>query len=101
MARFVLYRRWQRLSGWWRELTLALIALIIGCALMPLLIFLAGSSMLGRYEGASAALIYRSVFSGLANCSPSAWIVFLGPYGLYVLFRLLTAWWRVGSAYRT
>jgi len=97
MPTFELYRRWRRLSGWWRELALALLALLFGCALMPLLIFQAGSSALGRYEGASATRIYQSVYAGLENGSPSAWIVLLGPYGLYLLFRLLAAWWRLGN----
>jgi hypothetical protein len=90
--------RWRRLRGLSRELAIALVALVIGIALMPALIFLAGSSALGRYEGASAGRLYQSILGGLEQGSPSAWIVILGPYGLYVLFRILEAWWRVGSA---
>ena len=51
--------------GWSRELWLTAIALVIGLAGMPALIFYTGASLLGRYEGASAMRIYQSVYGGL------------------------------------
>lgn len=86
------------MSGWLRELALAAMLLLFGGAVMPLLIYLVGSSVLGRYEGASAGRIYETVYGGLQSGSAASWIVFLGPYGLYVLLRLLGAWWRVGTS---
>lgn len=97
MAFTDLFRRAGRLRGWSRELALAGMVLVLGAALMPLIVFLAGSSLLGRYEGASAARLYATVYSGLRTGSIASWIVLLGPYGLYVLLRGLTAWWRLGS----
>jgi hypothetical protein len=81
--------------GWSRELLLSGIALGAGCAL-PGIIFFAGAAALGRYEGASALGIYRSVLAGLASGSIASWIVVLGPYGLYLLFKGLMALWRSG-----
>ncbi len=70
------------------------IALLTGFVLMPVLIFFAGSSLLGRYEGASVQRIYESVYRGLEAGSVASWIVLLGPYGLYLIFKGLRSWWR-------
>jgi len=83
--------------SWSRELWLTAIALLIGCAAMPALIFYTGSSLLGRYEGASLMRIYASVYGGLRAGSAASWIVILGPYGLYLTFKTLRSWWRVGA----
>ena len=82
---------------WSRELWLTGIALVIGFGLMPALIFLAGTSLLGRYEGASLSGFYENVYGGLEEGSVASWIVLLGPYGLYLMFRLLRMWWRAGT----
>jgi len=84
-------------SRWSRELWLTGIALLTGFALMPVLIFLAGSSLLGRYEGASVRRIYESVYRGLETGSAASWIVLLGPYGLYLIFKGLRSWWRASA----
>jgi hypothetical protein len=73
------------------------IALLTGFALMPVLIFLAGSSLLGRYEGASVRRIYESVYRGLETGSVASWIVLLGPYGVYLIFKGLRSWWRASA----
>ncbi len=83
--------------AWARELLCAVIALGVGFGLMPTLIFTLGSMTLGRYEGAAASKLYSSVFAGLATGGVAAWVVVLGPYGLYLLFRLLQIAWRAGS----
>jgi hypothetical protein len=64
---------------------------------MPLLIFYGGAATLGRYEGASLGHLYRSLFAGLGDASIASWVVFLGPYGLYLLFKVLRAWWRASA----
>jgi hypothetical protein len=84
-------------SLWAQEIAIAFIALAVGFGLMPLLIFLAGSASLGRYEGASAGAMYASLFQGFKSGSSAAWIVLLGPYGLYLLFRALKLWWQAGA----
>jgi hypothetical protein len=84
-------------SLWAQEAALAVLALAIGFGLMPLHIFLAGSASLGRYEGASIAAMYVSLFQGFKSGSPAAWVVLLGPYGLYLLFQALRLWWRTSA----
>jgi hypothetical protein len=86
-----------RLSGWLFELAAAILGLGLGFGLMPVLIFYAGATSLGRYEGASAAGIYDTVYQGLSFGSAASWTVVLGPYVLYVLFRGLRLWWRAGA----
>lgn len=90
-------RRWTRSRGWPRELLLTAIALVVGFGLMPVLIFFAGSALLGRYEGASLARLFASIYAGLQSGSLASWIVLLGPYGLFLLFRGMRLWWRAGA----
>jgi len=82
---------------WAVELAAAVVCLTIGVALMPMAIFYTGAAALGRYEGASLGHLYSSVFTGIGASSTAAWVVVLGPYGLYLLFKLLRAWWRAGA----
>jgi hypothetical protein len=79
------------------ELALAALGLLIGVGLMPILIFYTGASVLGRYEGASLGHLYASLFAGLGQASIAAWVVLLGPYGLYLLFKGLRTWWRLSA----
>jgi hypothetical protein len=82
---------------WVVELLAAGASLAVGVALMPILIFYIGVATLGRYEGASLGALFGSVFNGLKEPSPAAWLVILGPYALYLLFRALRAWWRASA----
>ena len=84
-------------SPWSVELGLAAAGLAMGMGIMPVLIFYAGAASLGRYEGASLGHLYHSLFQGLGEGSIASWVVLLGPYGLYLLFRGLRAWWRAGA----
>ena len=86
-----------RAGAWSRELLLTAIALTVGFALMPVLIFFAGSASLGRYEGASLRRIFGSIYAGVQSGSASSWIVLLGPYGLYLIFRALRLLWRASA----
>jgi hypothetical protein len=89
--------RLREAGPWATELGVAALALLLGVALMPVLIFYTGVAALGRYEGASLGNLYHSLFSGLGQASIASWVVLLGPYGLYLLFKGLRAWWRVGA----
>ncbi|MDP9084044.1 MAG: hypothetical protein M3N50_09815 [Pseudomonadota bacterium] len=84
-------------SSWSRELAFAVLGLLLGALFMPLLIFFAGATVLGLYEGASLGHLYGSVFEGLRDASLAAWTVLLGPYGLFLLFRGLRGWWRASA----
>ena len=92
-----LFARLRRSRGWSREILLTGITLALGFGLMPVLIFYAGSLLLGRYEGASVPHMYQSLYSGLQTGSAASWIVLLGPYGLYLLFKAMRLWWRAGA----
>jgi len=82
---------------WATELALAALGLLIGAAVMPVLIFYVGAAALGRYEGASVGNLFHSLFTGLGQGSIASWVVLLGPYGLYLLFKGLRAGWRAGA----
>jgi hypothetical protein len=89
---------WARSRPWAWESAVVVAALVVGVALMPVLIFYAGVASLGRYEGASLPSLYSSLFRGIEEGSIASWVVFLGPYGLYLLFRGLRVWWRAGTS---
>jgi hypothetical protein len=91
------FRTWIQSRPWVLESAAAVLGLLIGVALLPALIFYAGAATLGRYEGASLGNLYDSLLTGLREGSVASWAVFLGPYALYLLFRLLRLWWRAGA----
>ena len=76
---------------------MAVAGLLIGVTLMPVLIFFAGVAALGRFDGASLGGQFASLFAGLKEGSVASWVVLLGPYGLYLLFRTLRLWWRASA----
>jgi len=80
-----------------RQASLALIGLGLGLIVLPAFIFVAGSQVLGRYDGASLGTTYSSIYGGLKTRSIAAWIMVLGPYGFYLLFKGLRYWWRPSS----
>ena len=82
---------------WAAELLVAGVALLLGFILMPVLIFYAGVAALGRFDGAGLGHLYASLFGGLREASIASWVVFLGPYGLYLLFKALRGWWRASA----
>ena len=82
---------------WAADLIVAGVALFLGLTLMPVLIFYAGVGALGRFEGAGLGHLYSSLFEGLREASIASWVVFLGPYGLYLLFKALRSWWRASA----
>lgn len=90
-------RRVALTSAWSQQVAIAAAALLAGFVLTPIAIFSIGAAALGRYEGASLARLYDSIFDGLAQGSLASWGVVLGPYALYLLFKALNLWWRIGS----
>ncbi|HEY2677561.1 MAG TPA: hypothetical protein VGI65_11385 [Steroidobacteraceae bacterium] len=91
------FRQLAKTRPWTVELVIAAMGLLLGVALLPVLIFYSGAATLGRYEGASLKALYASLFQGLAEASIASWVVFLGPYGLYLLFKTLRLWWRASA----
>jgi hypothetical protein len=84
-------------NAWAQEALLAVLMLAVGFGLMPALIYLAGSTVLGRYDGASPTRVYDGVYQGLQTGSIASWIVGLGPYGMYLLVRAIVLWWRASA----
>jgi hypothetical protein len=97
MSFFSSVGRFAEQRPWAVELGAAALFLAVGAALMPVAIFYSGVAALGRYEGGSVAQIYSSVFAGIGQGSLASWVVLLGPYGLYLLFKALRAWWRASA----
>jgi hypothetical protein len=91
------YARLVEERPWAAELMVAGVALFLGLTLMPVLIFYVGVGALGRFDGASLGHLYGSLFEGLREASIASWVVFLGPYGLYLLFKALRSWWRASA----
>lgn len=89
-----LRRRYRQATPSSRLLWLVAGGLTLGLTVLPLLIFIAGSSLLGRYEGASLANQYGSIYRGLVQGNWASWIVVLGPALLVLLSRALASWWR-------
>ena len=92
-----IFKRLNSAGRWTRELVHIAVALAAGFGVMPAAIFYAGSQALGRYEGASAARIYRGIYQGLLAGSLASWIVVLGPLGFYAIFKGLRQWWRASA----
>ncbi len=80
-----------------RQVAPAGIALLSGGLVLPALIYGCGIALLGRYEGGSLERTYQGVLGGLARGSIASWIVVLGPCLLWLLARILRAWWRASA----
>ena len=91
------YQNWHTQRPWAIEIAAAAICLALGAALMPVLIFYGGAATLGKYDGASLGKLFASLYNGLGQSSLPAWTVLLGPYALYILFKILRWWWRLGA----
>jgi hypothetical protein len=95
--RSTILKRFGLANGWAQEAAVAAVTLGIGFGAMPMLIYLAGSTLLGRYDNGNPARIYDGIYQGLGLGSVASWVVVLGPYGLYLLFRALRFWWRASA----
>ncbi|MBV9344975.1 MAG: hypothetical protein JO341_04315 [Gammaproteobacteria bacterium] len=76
-----------------------LVALICGVLLMPLVIWLVGSRILGPYTHAQnphagPLALLADFLGGLAHGAPVYWVVALGPALLWLLGRLGRRIWR-------
>lgn len=80
------------------ELLLALGWLAFGAVALPILIYLSGVTLLGRYDGANLGRTYGTVLLGLGTPSPASWTVVVGPYLMILLLRALRWGWSIGSS---
>jgi hypothetical protein len=72
-----------------RELVILAVAALVGCLIVPLLIWTVGHAALGAYNHGGAGALLADFMSGLAHGSPIYWAVALGPYALTLLARFL------------
>ncbi len=72
-----------------RELALALLGLLLGVLLMPLLVWVAGMVALGPYANGGFGALLGDYLRGLAEGSLACWLVLAGPYLVMSLVRLL------------
>jgi hypothetical protein len=72
-----------------RELALALLGLLLGLVLMPLLVWVAGVIALGPYANGGFGALFGDFLRGLAEGSFACWLVLAGPYLVLTLVRLL------------
>ncbi|HTP39821.1 MAG TPA: hypothetical protein VMI92_09640 [Steroidobacteraceae bacterium] len=86
---------WLRLDVWRRgadrELLRLGIALVLGCVIVPALIWWVGKLILGPYAHGGLLALWGDFFAGLAHASFPFWLVALGPYALLWLLRLWLA----------
>ena len=76
---------------------LALALLGLGLFLLPMLIYLTGTALLGSYGGGEhLGSFYGDFFRDLGEGSPRAWALVLGPYLLVQLGRLVLVDFRSG-----
>ncbi len=87
-------------SGWRREALYAAGWVAFGAIGLPVLIYLCGITLLGRYPGASLGRTFGAIWLGLGSASPASWTVVLGPYALILLLRLLRLGWGLGATGR-
>jgi len=71
-----------------RELIILGIAILVGIAVLPPLIWVAGSRAFGAYAGGGFGALLGNFFRGLASGSFGFWIVAAGPYLLVLVVRL-------------
>lgn len=72
------------------ELILGSIWLALGLFVVPALIYLVGSKLLGPYgENAGLSTFYGAFFADLASGAPRTWMLALGPLVLMSLVRVI------------
>ena len=88
------WRRYRRTRGARRELLTLALGLAVGLLVMPVLIWLVGSVLLGPYANGGLGNLLKDYFLALARGSLAYWLVALGPYAVVWLVRGLRYWFR-------
>jgi hypothetical protein len=69
-----------------------LVAIAIGIAALPGLVYLTGVATLGPYSGGSFAAFYGAFLQDLVRLQTAAWVLAIGPAALLFALRLLAAY---------
>jgi len=86
------WRQYRRTRGLKRELLTLALCLAIGLLVMPLLIWVVGTTQLGHYANGGIGGLLGDYYLGLAKGSLAYWLVALGPYAAVWLLRGLRVW---------
>lgn len=79
------------------EIALLLVLLFVGLALLPLLIYMIGSSLFGSYGVAGFSGFYATIHSEMRNGEAAVWLLVLSPYLVWQIFRLTSRGFRWAS----
>ncbi len=89
------WRNYRRRKGLAREVITLVLGLLTGLLVMPFAIYLVGRTLLGGYlrsttdaTPAGAVALWSDFIAGLSQGSLAHWLVLLGPYVLYLIFRI-------------
>lgn len=89
------WRSYRRRKGFGREAITLVLGLLAGLLLMPFGIYLVGHALLGGYvrsttstTPAGPVALWSDFVGGLSQGSLAHWLVLLGPYVLYLIFRI-------------
>jgi hypothetical protein len=78
-----------RRQAWKREAALAVLGFTLGFVVLPLLIFIVGTVILGPYAGGkSAGAFFTDFYTHLTEGTPRTWLIALAPYMAIWLVRL-------------
>jgi hypothetical protein len=89
------WRDYRRRRGAAREVITLALGLLAGLVLLPLAIYVGGQLILGPYvrsptdaTPAGPLALWTDFLAGLSQGSLAHWLVLLGPYVMYLLWRL-------------
>jgi hypothetical protein len=88
------WRRYRRTRGPQRELLTFALCIAVGLLVMPLLIWLMGTAVLGPYVKGGPGNLLADYYLALAKGSLAYWLVALGPYAAVWLLRGVRNWLR-------
>jgi hypothetical protein len=88
------WRHYRQSSGVQHELVGFALCLAIGVTVMPILIYLVGSSRLGPYANGGLLALWRDYVVALVHLSLAFWLVALGPYAALWMLRGARYWMR-------
>ena len=81
-----------------REFALLLILFLAGIFVLPLIVYLVGSSMFGDYSGTGFTAFYGNLHSELRAGDLAVWFLVLAPYAVWQLLRLtFKCFFRLGN----
>lgn len=89
------WRSYRRRKGLGREAITLLLGIVAGLVLLPLAIYVVGRVLLGAYlrdttdvtsDGPLA--LWSDYLAGLSQGSVAHWLVLVGPYGAYLIWRI-------------